>query len=141
MVYPVFVHTYLQLIARGGASAASDLLRSHRARMSDAGDGRRSAARSAEVGQLQAVALPQHLDTHPFAKAALDKAARPLVRMCAYSFELLMHFLHGHKLWLLLAIMNEHMRIEVRRRRGGGGAWFVLLLACVSAQLAVSHAA
>jgi hypothetical protein len=113
VLYPVFIHTYLRLVSRASAPLASDLLRAHRSRMASAG-GRASAARAHEMQQLQAVGLPQHLETHPFAKAALDRAARPLVRMCAYSFELLMHFLHSHKMWFMLAIINEHLRFEVR---------------------------
>jgi hypothetical protein len=112
-VYPVFVHTYLRLVARGAAPLANDLLRSQRGRLAAAG-GRRSGARTHELQQLASVALPQHLETHPFAKAARDRSQRPLVRMCAYSFELLMHFLHAHKMWLVVAIINEHLRFEVR---------------------------
>ena len=118
MLYPVFVHTYLRLVACGAGALAAELLRAHRARMTDA-SGRRSPARAHELSQLQAVALPQHLETNPFAKAARRRGARPLVRMCAYSFELLMPFLHGHKLWLLLAVINENLRFEVR---GGAAA-------------------
>jgi len=113
VLYPVFIHTYLRLVARSAAPLAAELLRAHSTPMTDA-SGRRSAARAHELTQLQGIALPQHLETHPFAKAALDRASRPLVRMCAYSFELLMHFLQSNKLWLPLAIVNEHVRFEVR---------------------------
>jgi hypothetical protein len=118
----VFVHTYLALVALGAASAASDLLRAHGDAMTDAG-GRRSAARAQEVSQLRAVGLPQHLETNAFAKSALDKAARVVVRMCPYSFELLMHFLRGGRHWLLLGVINERLRMEVGGCGGvcGGG--------------------
>ena len=53
--------------------------------------GRLSSVRTQELEELQAVALSQHLDVNPFAKAA--RSSRSNLRMCTYSFELLMHHL------------------------------------------------
>lgn len=53
--------------------------------------GRQSSVRAQELQQLQAVAVAQHLAVNPFAKAA--RSSRSNLRMCTYSFELLMHHL------------------------------------------------
>lgn len=53
--------------------------------------GRQSSVRTQELEELQSVALAQHLDVNPFAKAA--RSSRSNLRMCTYSFELLMHHL------------------------------------------------
>lgn len=53
--------------------------------------GRQSSVRVQELEQLQAVAVAQHLAVNPFAKAACS--SRSNLRLCTYSFELLMHHL------------------------------------------------
>jgi hypothetical protein len=52
--------------------------------------------RAQELQQLQAVAVAQHLAVNPFAKAA--RSSRSNLRMCTYSFELLMHHLQVRRL-------------------------------------------
>lgn len=90
----------------------------HRRRLVEVG-GRQSSIRAQELNELQAVAVAQHLDAHPFAKAA--RSSRSTLLLSAYSFELLMHYLQGRKQWLLLSILNSHVRFEV----GGAGLWLV----------------
>jgi hypothetical protein len=74
--------------------------------------GRQSSIRAQELNELQAVAVAQHLDAHPFATAA--RSSRSTLVLSSYSFELLMHYLQGQKQWLLLSILNSHVRFEVR---------------------------
>ncbi len=73
--------------------------------------GRGSAARRHELSELSSVAVAQHLDANPFARAALATPAR--VSLSTASFELLLTRLQEAKLWLLLAIVNSHLRFEV----------------------------
>jgi hypothetical protein len=79
--------------------------------------GRQSSIRAQELNELQAVAVAQHLDAHPFAKAA--RSSRSTLVLSSYSFELLMHYLQGQKQWLLLSILNSHVRFEVRQVLAG----------------------
>eukprot|EP00775_Hariotina_reticulata_P003882 gene3882-4137_t len=69
ILYPVFVHTYLQLVQFGASHTAAALLKKYRRRLVEVG-GRSSSVRLQELQELQAVALAQHLDGNPFAKAA-----------------------------------------------------------------------
>lgn len=75
--------------------------------------GRQSSVRAQELQELQAVAVAQHLDVHPFAKAA--RASRSTLALSSYSFELLMHYLQGQRQWLVLNILNSHVRFQVGR--------------------------
>jgi hypothetical protein len=82
----------------------------YRRRLIEVG-GRQSSIRAQELNELQGVAVAQHLDAHPFAKAA--RSSRSTLVLSSYSFELLMHYLQGQKQWLLLSILNSHVRFEV----------------------------
>lgn len=73
--------------------------------------GRASSVRAQELTELQSVAVAQHLEVNPFAKAA--RAQRSTLVLCTYSFELLMHYLQSSKQWLILNIINQHVRFEV----------------------------
>lgn len=53
--------------------------------------GRQSNVRAQELQQLQAVAVAQHLAVNPFAKEA--RKCKSNLRLCTYSFELLVHYL------------------------------------------------
>ena len=64
-----------------------------------------------EIQDLQSVAVPEHIGSNRTAQAA--KAARYPVTLSTYSFQLLMAFLQGSKLWLLLGIVNEHIKVQV----------------------------
>ena len=55
--------------------------------------------------------MPEHLGSSRIAQAM--KARYP-VSLCTYSHELLMHFLQGSRLFLILGIINDHLKIEVR---------------------------
>eukprot|EP00878_Enallax_costatus_P005372 GHUV01005641.1.p1 GENE.GHUV01005641.1~~GHUV01005641.1.p1 ORF type:complete len:497 (+),score=116.83 GHUV01005641.1:382-1872(+) len=114
VLYPVFVHIYLQLVQYGASHTAADLLKRYRRRLVEVG-GRASSIRAQELTELQSVAVAQHLEVNPFAKAA--RAQRSTLVLCTYSFELLMHHLQGSKQWLVLNIVNQHVRFELHEGR------------------------
>jgi hypothetical protein len=95
--------------------------------------GRQSSIRAQELNELQAVAVAQHLDAHPFAKAA--RSSRSTLVLSSYSFELLMHYLQGQKQWLLLSILNSHVRFEVGIFCDNGGLMLCLLVLHVAGGL------
>ena len=74
-----------------------------------------------EIQDLQSVAVPEHIATNRTASAA--RAARYPVTLSTYSLQLLMAFLQGAKLWLLLGIVNQHLKVQVHC------VWAPLLLA------------
>jgi len=72
---------------------------------------RSSLACMQEIQDLQSVAVPEHIATNRTASAA--RAARYPVTLSTYSLQLLMAFLQGAKLWLLLGIVNQHLKVQV----------------------------
>jgi hypothetical protein len=67
--------------------------------------------RPQELHELQAVASPEQLATNRTLCAL--RGARHPVRLCPYSFGLLSRFLHANGLMLTLALLNEHLKIDV----------------------------
>ena len=104
----------------GATPLAAQLLNRHRRRLLEVA-GRPSTSRVQELQELQSIALPQHVNTSSFAKQA--RQSKCTLRLCTYSFELVMHYLQGHKIWLMLGLVNEAVRFEVsgsgkKSRRG-----------------------
>ena len=63
-----------------------------------------------EINELQALSMPEHLNSSRIAQAM--KTRYP-VSLCTYSHEVLMHFLQGSRLYLVLGIINDHLKIKV----------------------------
>ncbi|KAK9828987.1 hypothetical protein WJX72_003246 [[Myrmecia] bisecta] len=110
VLYPVFLHCYLELVNKGSTADAHQLLSKYRKRFVMAG-GQPSKVRTQELQDLQTVSAPEHLQTNRTAQTA--RSMRYPVRLCAYSFQLLTHFLHSAKLFLVLGMINERLAVEV----------------------------
>ena len=67
-----------------------------------------------EINELQALSMPEHLTSSRIAQAM--KTRYP-VTLCNYSHEVLMHFLQGSRLYLILGIINDHLKIKVIRKK------------------------
>jgi len=63
-----------------------------------------------ELNELQAVSLPEHLVSSRLAQAV---KVRIPVSLSKYSHEVLMHHLQSCRLYLLLGIINDHIRLKV----------------------------
>ena len=63
-----------------------------------------------EINDLQALSMPEHLNSSRIAQAM--KARYPIT-LCSYSHEVLLHFLQGSRLYLILGIINDHLKIKV----------------------------
>ena len=64
-----------------------------------------------ELNELQAVSLPEHLVSSRLAQAVKTRIP---VTLCKYSHEVLMHHLQSSRLYLLLGIINDHLKLKVR---------------------------
>ncbi|GAB4823536.1 hypothetical protein N2152v2_010582 [Parachlorella kessleri] len=110
LLYPVLVHCYLNLISLGATAEAQQLLAAHKQRFVDAAGGP-SKRRMQELHDLQSVAVAEHLQTNRSARAL--RAVKFSVRLCSYSYQLLTHFMQGNRMLLVLAVINEHLKLEV----------------------------
>jgi transcription initiation factor TFIID subunit 5 len=64
-----------------------------------------------DLHKLEGVLSPQHLQESELAVAFRENKIN--IRMCQYSFELLLQYLHGTDSMLMLGIVNEHINIQV----------------------------
>ena len=105
VLFPFFVHCYLELVAAAELEQATALLH-------DCQD-EHVLFHRAEVNLLSQVTAPSHLATHEFARRV--RSRRCEVPLCAYSRGLLMHFLQQPRAARLLAILNSHITLRVER--------------------------
>lgn len=67
MLYPMFVHSYLEVVKQKQSMRASDMMRRHKGRFVDAAGA--CVSISQELADLSNVLYPQHLKTHRLAKS------------------------------------------------------------------------
>ncbi|TMW57565.1 hypothetical protein Poli38472_003490 [Pythium oligandrum] len=109
VAFPVFVHSYLDLMAKGYVDAAktffqrfsSDHMRLH----------------VEELRQLSLVFSPEHVRTNEYAQQVLHSKFN--VEMSLLSFELLNAFLSQEQLFLILTIVNERINLIVTSNQPG----------------------
>lgn len=103
VMYPVFIHCYLDLIQRN----ESDLARAFMDRFK----GDHMEAHASEIQQISCIITPQHLHSNQTTK--MFRNAKYNISMCSYSFELLVSFLQQAQFMLLLSIINQYLNIKV----------------------------
>lgn len=62
-----------------------------------------------EIERLAGVTTPQHINENELVHIFRDHKYN--VRLCSYSFELLVSFLHEKKFMLLLSIVNRYLNV------------------------------
>lgn len=109
VAYPMFVHCFLELVAKGYASHASAFLQRH------ARDHMR--LHLSEIRHLSMVFSPAHVRTSEYAQQVLHSKFN--IQLSLLSFELLNAFLSQAQLFLLLAILNERVNLVVTANQPG----------------------
>ncbi|KAJ3411859.1 Transcription initiation factor TFIID subunit 5 [Chytridiales sp. JEL 0842] len=105
VLFPLFVHAYLDLVSRNLAdheSFASDHMDVHKS----------------ETLRLRTIVTPDHIAENELAQTFLKN--RYGVRMSRYSFELLLSFLQDNKFMLLTRVLNRHVSIKVETEKPNG---------------------
>ncbi|XP_024390702.1 transcription initiation factor TFIID subunit 5 [Physcomitrium patens] len=103
ILYPVFAHCYIDLVGKGFTQEARDFLQRFRED--------HEASHVRDIQKLEGVLSPQHL--HESELVLTLRNNKQSVKMCQYSFELLLQYLHGTDSMLMLGIVNEHLNIHV----------------------------
>ncbi|CAI5998107.1 unnamed protein product [Closterium sp. NIES-64] len=107
VLYPVFVHAFLELVAQDHPDAARALMEAHGAD--------HARLHASDLAQLAGITAAQHAQESPLARAFRENKA--VIRMCQYSFDLLLQFLHAADLMAILALVNCHIHIIVHAGR------------------------
>ncbi|CAI5515559.1 unnamed protein product [Closterium sp. Naga37s-1] len=101
VLYPVFVHAFLELVTQDHPDAARALMEAHGAD--------HARLHASDLAQLAGISAAQHALQSPLARAFRENKA--VIRMCQYSFDLLLQFLHAADLMAILALVNRHIHI------------------------------
>ncbi|KNC53215.1 transcription initiation factor TFIID subunit 5 [Thecamonas trahens ATCC 50062] len=111
ILFPVFVHCYLDLVSKEHAEEAKTFL----ARFSP----EHAAAHSADLAQLGSVTHKQHVLQNKL--SSTFRTNKYNVRLSSYGFELLVRFLQEADFMLLLAIVNERINVLVAEAKPNDG--------------------
>lgn len=103
ILYPVFVHCYLDLVERGYNEHAARLLKEYRIDHEE--------QHGTEVKQLAGISQAAHVAND--ALAVMFRRHKFNVRLSAYAWELLLSFLHSSQTLLLLGLINERLGVTL----------------------------
>ncbi|KAF0694932.1 Aste57867_14211 [Aphanomyces stellatus] len=104
VAFPLFVHCYLELVAKGHMEPAKIFFQRH------AKDHQR--LHKLEIRSLGCVLTREHLGLNEYAKQVLHSKFQ--VQLSLLSFQLLHTFLSDHQMFLLLCILNDRVAISVQ---------------------------
>ena len=102
LLYPVFVHTFLEMVSHGFAREARLFLEIYR--------GEHEANFSGDIARLVCVVEPKQLAENEL--ALMFRNNKYCVRLCNYSFELFISFLQESKLIHILKIVNQYLNVQ-----------------------------
>ncbi|KAG6544504.1 hypothetical protein Mapa_014142 [Marchantia paleacea] len=103
ILYPVFVHSFLELVAKGYSQEARVFFQTFR--------DDHEALHMRDLQKLEGVLAPQHLEETELARSFRENKID--IKMCQYSFELLLQYLHNTDSMLMLSIVNAHINLQV----------------------------
>ena len=103
ILYPIFVHSYLDLVERGHTQCAAELLERFRPDHEE--------QHGQYVKSLSKITLPEHVKEDKLAQ--LYRENKSNVKLSAYAWELLLSFLHSSKTLLLLGLINERLGVTL----------------------------
>eukprot|EP00771_Trimastix_marina_P001690 gnl/Trimastix_PCT/2781.p1 GENE.gnl/Trimastix_PCT/2781~~gnl/Trimastix_PCT/2781.p1 ORF type:complete len:655 (+),score=178.70 gnl/Trimastix_PCT/2781:56-2020(+) len=102
ILYPIFIHLFFRLVSKGFIQEAQRFVARYRSE---------HRVHSDEIEKIIALSTPQLLQESELPLLFLKN--KYMVRMCQYSFDLLVSYLHSTKSLMILAIVNQHLDIQV----------------------------
>ncbi|BAM80080.1 TATA-box binding protein-associated factor 5 [Cyanidioschyzon merolae strain 10D] len=104
VLYPLLVHSFLDLVEQGHQEAAESFLRRFGSEFQDRGH-------RDELIALSSVSLPEHIGQNEVAR--LFRENRYQLQFSAYGWQLLVSFLRDSGGFFFLRILNEHTRVQI----------------------------
>ncbi|KAK4375211.1 hypothetical protein RND71_005888 [Anisodus tanguticus] len=102
VLYPVFIHCFMELVARGHNQEARAFFNSYRE------DHEMTHLR--DLQKLEGVLSPSHLEEMEFAHSI--RLSKVNIKMCQYSYDLLLQYLHKTESITMLGIINERINFQ-----------------------------
>ncbi|WCJ30379.1 Transcription initiation factor TFIID subunit 5 [Euphorbia peplus] len=103
VLYPVFVHCYMDLVAKGHIQEARNFFNIFRED--------HETVHSRDLQKLEGVLSPSHLEEMEFAHTL--RQSKVNIKISQYSSELLMQYLRNTKSTMMLGIVNDHINFQV----------------------------
>jgi transcription initiation factor TFIID subunit 5 len=103
VLYPVFIHCFMDLVAQGYMQEARTFFHMFRE------DHEMMHLR--DLQKLEGILSPSHLEEMELAR--LSRQNKVKIRLCQYSYELLVQYLHKTKSLAMLGVINQHINFEV----------------------------
>ncbi|KAG0001149.1 Transcription initiation factor TFIID subunit 5 [Entomortierella chlamydospora] len=103
ILFPLFVHSYLNLVNRGLKEQAKELMENFRSDHLE--------MHSQDIARFSTITDAQHVQENELAQ--MYRTNKYHLRMSPVSFELLIAFLEDNKFIVLLRIVNQHLDIQV----------------------------
>ncbi|GAB2252071.1 hypothetical protein Droror1_Dr00004918 [Drosera rotundifolia] len=103
VLYPVFIHCFMDLIAKGHLQEARTFFANFRED--------HEILYSRDLQKLEGVLSPSHLEEMEFAHTLRQNKVN--VKMCQYSYDLLLQYLHSTQSITMLGVINEHINFQV----------------------------
>ncbi|XP_062164343.1 transcription initiation factor TFIID subunit 5 [Alnus glutinosa] len=103
VLYPVFIHCFMDLVEKGHVQEARTFFNSFRED--------HEMMHSRDLQKLEGVLSPSHLEEMEFAHSLRQSKVK--IKICQYSYELLLQYLHKTKLTTMLGVINEHINFQV----------------------------
>ncbi|CAL0327175.1 unnamed protein product [Lupinus luteus] len=103
VLYPVFIHCFMDLVAKAHIQEARNFFNTFRE------DHEMMHLR--DLQKLEGVLSPTHLEEMEFAHSL--RQSKFNIKICEYSYELLLQHLHSTQSTTILGIINEHINFQV----------------------------
>lgn len=103
VLYPVFVHCFMDLIAKGHIQEARIFFNGFRED--------HEMMHSRDLQKLEGVLSPSHLEEMEFAHSL--RQSKFNIKICQYSYDLLLQYLHKTQSVVMLGLINEHINFQV----------------------------
>ncbi|KAJ0238069.1 Transcription initiation factor TFIID subunit 5 [Hirschfeldia incana] len=103
VMYPLFIHCYMDLVGKGHSQVARAFFNSFRKD--------HEVVHLRDLQKLEGVLAPSHLQEMEFARSL--RQSKVNIKICQYSYDLLIQYLHRTESTLMLGIINEHINFQV----------------------------
>ncbi|XVF89392.1 hypothetical protein PTKIN_Ptkin19aG0126700 [Pterospermum kingtungense] len=103
VLYPVFVHSFMDLVAKGHLQQARTFFNAFRED--------HELMHSRDVQKLEGVLSQSHLEEMEFARSLRQNKVN--IKICQYSYDLLLQYLHRSQSTAMLGVINEHINFQV----------------------------
>lgn len=103
VLYPVFIHCFMDLVAKGHLQEARNFFNTFRED--------HETMHQRDLQKLEGVLSPSHLEEMEFAHTL--RQSKVNIKICQYSYDLLLQYLHNTQSITMLGVINEHINFQV----------------------------